>query len=275
MFPKTGNHWAPKKTFGANVLPEKKGRTPLSIYLEQFKSPLIYIVLAAGVISFILKEYNDVYIILAVVILDTIVGFFQEYKAEKAVAALKRLLKATATVIRDGRKTEIDVSEVVPDDLVVLVDGDRIPADGELVEAVHLTVNEAILTGESEPITKEEESPAFMGTTVFSGRGLMKVTSIGKSTELGKIAESLSEVKDEATPLQVRLQSFSKPLTSSTSHAHMQPLQANQYLLRTGMPIFIRTTSTPADSTLLQWLNQHHSRTRSINNWCCYLAFYN
>jgi len=199
--------------FGANVLPEKRGRTPLRIYLEQYRSPLIYIVLAAGVISFVLREYNDVYIILAVVILDSIVGFFQEYKAEKAVAALKKLLKATATVIRDGQKTEIDAAKVVPDDLVVLIDGDRIPADGELVEVVHLTVNEAILTGESEPVTKEKGNSAYMGTTVFSGRGLMRVTSIGKSTELGKIAESISEVKDEATPLQARLRSFSTFLT--------------------------------------------------------------
>ncbi len=173
-----------QKIFGANILPEKKGRTPLSIYLEQFKSPLIYIVLAAGVISFLLREYSDVYIIMAVVLLDSIVGFLQEYKAEKAVAALKKLLKASATVIRNGEKTEIDVSEIVPDDLVVLVDGDRIPADGKLIEVVHLTVNEAILTGESEPVTKEKDSSAYMGTTVFSGRGLMNVSSIGKSTEL-------------------------------------------------------------------------------------------
>lgn len=202
-----------QKTFGTNILPEKASRTPLSIYIEQFKSPLIYIILVAGAISFILKEYNDVYIILAVVFLDSIVGFYQEYGAEKAVTALKKLLKPTTTVIRDGKKTEIDISEVVPDDIVVLVDGDRIPADGELIEAVYLTVNEAILTGESEPVAKEESSSAFMGTTVFSGRGLMKVTSIGKSTELGKIAESLSEVKDEETPLQKKLEDFSKILT--------------------------------------------------------------
>jgi Ca2+-transporting ATPase len=202
-----------QKTFGANVLPEKRGRTPLSIYLEQFKSPLIYIVLAAGLISFLLKEYNDVYIILAVVLLDSVVGFFQEYKAEKAVTVLKKLLKATATVIREGKKMEIDAAEIVPDDLVVLVDGDRIAADGDVVEAVHLTVNEAILTGESEPVTKEKGSSAYMGTTVFSGRGLIAITAIGKSTELGKIAESLSEVQDEATPLQMRLHSFSKLLT--------------------------------------------------------------
>ncbi|MFH0748526.1 MAG: HAD-IC family P-type ATPase [Candidatus Bathyarchaeota archaeon] len=202
-----------QKTFGANILPEKRSRTPLRIYLEQFKSPLIYIVLAAGIISFILGEYNDVYIILAVVLLDSVVGFLQEYKAEKAVSALKKLLKPTATVIRDGKKREINAAEIVPDDLVVLVDGDRIPADGELVEAVHLTINEAILTGESEPVTKEGGNPAYMGTTVFSGRGLMKVTSIGKLTELGKIAESLSEVKDEVTPLQERLRSFSTTLT--------------------------------------------------------------
>lgn len=202
-----------RKRFGLNTLPEQKGRTPLNIYLSQFRSPLIYIVLIAGIISFILKEYYDVYIILAVVLLDSVVGFFQEYKAEKTVAALRRLLKATATVVRDGKKMEIEASEVVPDDRVVVNDGDRIPADGKLVEAVHITVNEAILTGESEPIVKGIGDDAYMGTTVFSGRGLMKVTSIGSSTELGKIAGSLSEMQSEATPLQVRLQSFSVSLT--------------------------------------------------------------
>lgn len=202
-----------RERFGANVLQEKRGRTPLRIYFEQFKSPLIYVVLAAGVISFVLGEYTDVYVILGVVVLDSVVGFFQEYKAEKAVAALKKLLKPTATVIRDGKKTEIDVAEVVPDDLVVLVNGDHIPADGELLEVVHLSVNEAILTGESEPVAKEEGNSVYMGTTLFSGRGLMKVTSIGMSTELGKIAESLAEVEDEATPLQVRIRSFSSFLT--------------------------------------------------------------
>jgi Ca2+-transporting ATPase len=199
--------------FGSNSLPEKHRRTSLGIYLAQFKSPLIYIVLAAGIISFLLQEYNDVYIILAVVLLDSIVGFLQEYKAEKAVAALKSLVKVTAHVIRDGGKIMIDVSEIVPDDLVVLQDGARVPADGTLIEAVQLSVNEAILTGESEPVAKDVDDPAYMGTTVFSGRGLMKVTAIGKSTELGRIAESLAEVQDEDTPLQRRLHSFSKLLT--------------------------------------------------------------
>lgn len=199
--------------FGANSLPEKRGRTPLGIYLAQFKSPLIYVVLAAGIISFILQEYNDVYIILAVVLLDSVVGFLQEYKAEKAVAALKQLVKVTAHVIRDGTKTAIDVSEVVPDDLVVLHDGDRVPADGTLLEAVHLSVNEAILTGESEPVAKDRDDSAYMGTTVFSGRGLMKVTAIGESTELGRIAASLADVQGEDTPLQRRLHSFSQLLT--------------------------------------------------------------
>jgi Ca2+-transporting ATPase len=156
-----------RRRFGENVLPEKKGRSPLRIYLEQFKSPLIYVVLAAGVISLLLGEYNDVYIIMGVVILDTVIGFFQEYKAEKAVTALKRLLKTTAAVIREGKKVEVNTAEVVPDDLVILVDGDKIPADGELVEAVHLTVNEAILTGESEPITKDKGDPCHMGTSVL------------------------------------------------------------------------------------------------------------
>ncbi|MDQ1280040.1 MAG: P-type Ca2+ transporter type [Thermoproteota archaeon] len=202
-----------RKRFGSNVLPKKKGRTPLKIYIEQFKSPLIYVILTAGIISFILGEYNDVYIIMGVVILDTVIGFFQEYNAEKAVAALKRLLKTTATVIRDGKKVDINTAEVVPDDIVVLDEGDKISADGTLVEAVRLTVNEAILTGESEAVAKDKEDTCYMGTTVFSGRGLMKVTSTGKFTELGKIATSLEEMEDEDTPLQTRLKSFSKVLT--------------------------------------------------------------
>jgi len=210
----TGSEVAEKrKRFGANTLPEKEGRDPLIIYLSQFKNPLIYIVSVAAAISFVLGEFNDVLIIVLVILLDSVLGFFQEYRAEKTVAALRRLLKPTAKVVRDGRMVEIEAAEIVPDDIVAVNPGDRIPSDGELIEAVNVSVNEAILTGESEPVVKGLGDVVYMGTTTLSGRGLMKTTAIGKQTELGRIAESLAEIKDDPTPLQVRLESFGKSLT--------------------------------------------------------------
>jgi len=202
-----------REEFGLNTLPEKKRRTALAIYISQFKNPLIYMITAAAIISVVMAEYNDALIIAVVILLDSVVGFFQEYRAEKAVVALRRLLKPTARVIRDGQTTEIDASEIVPDDTLAVNDGDKIAADGTLIEAVNLNVSEAILTGESEPAVKAVGDAVYMGTTVLSGRGLVNVTAIGASAELGKIAGSLSEMKEEPTPLQVRLEGFGRSLT--------------------------------------------------------------
>lgn len=202
-----------RKQFGINALPEKEGRSALAIYFSQFKNPLIYIISAAAIISVLLGEYSDAIIIAIVILLDSILGFFQEHRAERAVAALRRMLKPTAKVIRNGKIVELTATEIVPDDIVATVDGDRIPADGELIEAVSLHINEAILTGESEPVPKNPGDVLYMGTTTLSGRGLMKVTATGMNTELGKIAESLSEMKEEETTLQRRLGSFGRSLT--------------------------------------------------------------
>jgi Ca2+-transporting ATPase len=201
------------RTFGSNKLPEKKGRTASAIYASQFRNPLIYIITAAAIIAFALEKYSDALIIAIVILVDSIVGFFQEYRAEKAVIALRRLLKPTAKVIRDGRTIEMGISGIVPDDIVAIIDGDKVGADGTLIESVNLHMNEAILTGESESVGKNPGDMVYMGTIVLSGRGLMKVKSTGASTELGKIAGSLAEMKDEATPLQIRLGQFGKSLT--------------------------------------------------------------
>jgi len=199
--------------FGLNTLPEKKGRSPLGIYISQFRNPLVYVISVAAVISVLLNEFEDAVIIAVVVFLDSILGFFQEYRAEKTVVALKQLLRQTARVIRDGNVVEIDASEIVPDDLVTVNPGDKIPADGVLIEAVSVSANEAILTGESEPVAKARSDQLYMGTTILSGRGVLKITSIGSQTELGKIASSLAEIKEDPTPLQVRLEDFSRFLT--------------------------------------------------------------
>lgn len=202
-----------RKRFGLNILPEKKGRASLDIYISQFKNPLVYIISVAALISVLVGEFEDAVIIAVVVFLDSMLGFFQEYRAEKTVSALKRLLRQTVRVIRDGSVVEVDASEIVPDDLVTVNPGDKVPADGTLIEAVSISANEAILTGESEAVGKVGGDPLYMGTTVLSGRGVLKVASIGSETELGKIASSLAQIKEEPTPLQIRLEEFSRFLT--------------------------------------------------------------
>jgi P-type Ca2+ transporter type 2C len=202
-----------RKQYGRNALPEEKRRTTFEIYLGQFKNPLIYIICVAGAIALLMGEVNDAIIIGAVIMLNSVIGFFQEYKAEEGVSALKSLVKEKAIVIRNGSREEINASDLVPGDLVVINDGDKIPADGNVIESVFFTANEAILTGESEPIPKKVKDPVFMGTTVFSGRSLFEVTNIGVNTELGKIAGSLATMKEEQTPLQIRLEKFGSFLT--------------------------------------------------------------
>jgi Ca2+-transporting ATPase len=205
-----------RQEFGENRLPAEKGTTIWTIVLNQVKSPLVYIILVAAGVSLAVREYNDFAIIMAVVVIDVILGFIQEYQAQQTYTALKGLLKPTTTVMRDGERKEVEVWELVPGDVVLLNSGEHVPADGEVIESTKLSVDEAILTGESEPVNKstsDGQDQVFMGTTTVTGRGTMHVTRIGSKTELGQIATSLQEHVEEDTPLQVRLKSFSKTLT--------------------------------------------------------------
>lgn len=211
-----GEVLARRRQYGDNRLPAEKGTSAWNILLAQFKSPLVYIILVAAGVSLAVGELGDSGIIMAVVGIDVILGFIQEYQAQKTYVSLKGLLKPTTTVIRGGQRKEIEVWELVPDDLVLLNMGERVPGDGILVESIKIAVDEAILTGESEPVNKEvvlDQNRIFMGTTVVAGRGIMRVTQTGTRTELGQIATSLQEHIEEATPLQVRLATFSKILT--------------------------------------------------------------
>src|SRR5512135_2006547 len=140
--------------FGENRLPAEKGVSVWKILFNQLKSPLVYIILAAAGVSLVVGELGDFAIIMAVVVVDAILGFVQEYQAQRTYTALKGLLKPTTTVIRDGQRQEIEVRELVPGDLVLLNAGERVPGDGELVESAKLTADEAILSGESEPAGK-------------------------------------------------------------------------------------------------------------------------
>ena len=205
-----------RQQYGENRLPTEKGTTVWIILLNQIKSPLVYIILVAAGVSLVVGEYNDFFIIMAVVVIDVILGFIQEYQAQQTYTALKGLLKPTTTVIRDDQRQEVEVWELVPGDVVLLNSGEHVPADGEITESTKLAVDEAILTGESEPVNKNNtdgHNLVYMGTTSITGRGTLIVTKIGSGTELGQIATTLQEHVEEDTPLQARLKSFSKILT--------------------------------------------------------------
>lgn len=204
-----------RKQFGENFVPMKKKTGWFLILLSQLKSPLIYILMIIGFISLLFNEYFDVVLIWSVVALNTIMGFSQEYHVEKTLAALRKILKPMAMVIRDGKRRQVESRELVPNDLVVLNAGDKIPADGKIIEGANLLINESILTGEEEAIIKtaeKENNPVFMGTAVVSGRGVMEVLNIGQKTAIGKIEQNLAEIKTKKTPIQLKLEEFSKSL---------------------------------------------------------------
>lgn len=204
-----------KQKYGDNVLALREGPFWFEILLSQFKSPLIYVLLLIVLISIPLLEFVDAGLALAVLILDVAMGFWQEYSAQRTLAALRRILKPKTMVIRDGVKKEVEVKDLVPGDLVVLGAGDRVPSDGRLIEGVNVLINEAILTGEEEAVEKslkEESHALYMGTTVLSGRGVMEVEKIGQKTKMGEIGASLAEIKEAPTPIQKRLAIFSRNL---------------------------------------------------------------
>jgi Ca2+-transporting ATPase len=203
--------------YGANELVEKKGISPWALFLRQFKSFLIIILLVAVVLSAVLGEVADAVIIGVIILFATSLGFFQEYRAERAMEALKRMAAPTASVRRGGKEVEIPARELVPGDIIILRTGDHIAADARLIEAVNLKTNEAPLTGESTPVEKnsgvidskapvgDRRNMVYMGTAVIDGRGSAVVTATGMNTEFGKIAGLLQAVKAERTPLEINL----------------------------------------------------------------------
>jgi Ca2+-transporting ATPase len=208
--------------FGPNELVAVRRVSPIRIFLSQFKSILIWILLVATVISLVMGEEVDAIVIFAIVLVSSVLGFVQEYRAERALEALKKMLTPMVTVIRDSREVMVSVKEVVPGDIIVLREGDRISADARLIEAINLYVNEAPLTGESMPVQKDvspvpEETPlpdrrnmVFSGTEVVSGKGKAVVIATGMSTEFGKIARYVTAVEKEETPLERRAKEIGK-----------------------------------------------------------------
>ncbi len=212
------------KKYGENKLLENKKFSGISLFLRQFKNPLIYILIFAGTVSFIANHQTDALIILAVIAISTMVGFFQEYKANSALAQLKSLIKYKARVIRNGKETVIGQENLVPGDVVVLNPGDKVPADARLIEVKNLEIIEASLTGESMPIEKKTEvlegeitmaeriNMIYLGTVVARGNGKAVVTATGSETEIGQIANLVTETEEGKTPLQEQMYKFGKTI---------------------------------------------------------------
>ena len=216
-----------RKKYGQNIFPKKKRVGAIILFLNQFRNPFIYILSAAAAISYILGHHTDAIFILVVILINAVVGFFQEYKAEKGLEFLKKKLSISTRVWRDGKEQELDAIELVPGDIITLSAGDKIPADARILEAQNLEVNESSLTGESLAINKnpcefsldipvaDRTNMLFAGTLIESGRAKAIVTAVGTETELGKIAVSLKDETEPETPLQKSFARFAKVVSTA------------------------------------------------------------
>ena len=213
-----------RQKYGYNTLPVKKKATSLAIFLNQFKSPLVYVLLIVGVIVYFIEEYPQNLFqsgfVLASVAINSVFGFMEEKKVSKVLEKLTSILRAKAIVIRDGIKKEINRKDIVPGDIIVLEPGEKVPADARLIKTNDLKISEAVLTGEWLPADKntkaldkstplaDRDNMVYSGTIVEAGDGLALVVAIGEETEVGKIAKLLKETKEEKTPLQKKLNKF-------------------------------------------------------------------
>ena len=221
---------------GKNRLEAAKGKSIFRRFMEQLADPMIIILLAAAAVSGVLAamepegEFVDVIIILAVVIINAVLGVYQESKAEKAIEALQEMSAATSKVVRDGKVQIVHSEDLVVGDVILIEAGDAVPADARILESASLQIEEAALTGESVPVTKfidiinlsegqndvplgDRKNMMYMGSTVVYGRGKAVITATGMDTEMGKIADALTQAEEGQTPLQRKLAGLSKILT--------------------------------------------------------------
>lgn len=203
--------------YGPNEIEEKKQIHPIKIFLSQFKSPIVWVLIVAMIITLVVHEYTDFFVIGAIVLLNAILGFIQEYKAEKAIKKLKDIVSLEAKVVRDGEEKEVKASQLVPGDIILLSTGSKVPADGRIIDSSNLETQEAALTGESTTVTKsldkinqesqvaDRTNMAFSGTTVTKGKAKAVVTETGMDTEIGQIASMIQENDGDMTPLQKKM----------------------------------------------------------------------
>ena len=213
------------KKYGHNQLEEKEGVSPIMLFLGQFNDFIVWVLVAAAIVSGFMGEWVDAMAIIAIVIINAIIGFIQEFRAEKSLVALQKMSAPFSKVMRNGEAHSIPSQDIVPGDVVLLEAGDYVPADGRLCSSFSLRTQEASLTGESTPVGKsteplqnpslpigDRENMVFMGTSVTSGKGTCVIVTTGMHTELGKIAGLIQEAGKEETPLQRKLEVFGKKL---------------------------------------------------------------
>jgi Ca2+-transporting ATPase len=210
---------------GLNELESGRANIPLLIFLHQFRDPLVIILIIAAAVALLIADYIDSLVIFAVVIINAIIGFIQEYKADKAMKALQKMSISYATAVRNGKEIKIDARQLTFGDIVVISTGNKVPADVRLFEVHSLEVDESMLTGESMPVSKiastlsgenipvsEQNNMAFMGTIATNGRAKGIVVATGMRTQLGNISRQVGQTKKESTPLQKRLLAFTRGL---------------------------------------------------------------
>jgi len=213
-----------REEYGPNELQAAKQRSRMAIFLSQFKDVMILILAAAAIVSFVAGETTDAIVILTIIIVNAVIGYYQEYNAEKSIRMLQQMAAQHSLVLRGGTTQEIDAADLVPGDIIILEAGNIVPADARLIESASLKAEEAALTGESESIHKttdaltgedllpaDQENMVFKGTIISNGTGKAVVTATGMNTEMGKIAGML-DIEQQKTPLQQRLAKFSKQL---------------------------------------------------------------
>lgn len=216
------------RVYGKNTIGKEKPLSILRLFWNQVNDPLVWVLVVAIALSIVIRNYVDAVIILAIVVFDAAFGFFQEYKAERAIQLLRKLREYKARVVRDGKDVLVDADDLVPGDILVLGEGSKVPADGRVVEVYECAVDEASLTGESVPVSKtqsrilqekvalgDQKNMVFAGTQVVRGSVTVVVVATGAQTELGKVAKELEAIQPEMTPLQKRLKEMGKWLTIS------------------------------------------------------------
>lgn len=213
------------KKNGENVLPQKKPKSFILMFLQEFVNPIVLILLVAMAFSFIVGELLDAFVILGIVMIDAIIGAIQEKRAQRIAKSLSGMIKVKTKVLRDDAKVEIDATKLVVGDIVYLESGDKISADMRIIECSNFTVDESLLTGESINSTKSidpviDKAPlgdrtcmVYSGSSVITGRATCVVVETGLNSELGNIANNLNVVEDEKSPLNIRIAKFSKQIS--------------------------------------------------------------
>ncbi|MDD3241715.1 MAG: HAD-IC family P-type ATPase [Bacilli bacterium] len=199
--------------YGKNILPKEKKKSIYKIFFSEFNNPIIILMLLTVIFSIITKEYIDAIAIVIIILLDSILGTIQEYKANKSAEALNNLIKAKSKVLRDNKKILINAEEITIDDIVFLESGDKVPADLIILENKNLTVDESFLTGESVNITKENNNLVYAGSSIVTGRAIAKVVKIGSNTEIGNIVNKVISTKKEKSSLTIKMEKFTKQVT--------------------------------------------------------------